>query len=163
MALCALMISGFVSGSEIAFFSLTPQQCDELDETPRGQNVLAMIGKPERLLATILIANNLVNVTIVILCNYALGPVLGHGRMDEFSASDGHPDVPDIAFRGDTAQTDSQFRQYALDTFRSRRCEAYDGGIQSYIIAARKGVDDRQPCGGEKGERRDCRGIVSGS
>lgn len=75
VALCALMISGFVSGSEIAFFSLTPQQCDELDETPRGQNVLAMIGKPERLLATILIANNLVNVTIVILCNYALGPV----------------------------------------------------------------------------------------
>lgn len=48
VALCALMISGFVSGSEIAFFSLTPQQCDELDETPRGQNVLAMIGKPER-------------------------------------------------------------------------------------------------------------------
>ncbi len=75
VALCALMISGFVSGSEIAFFSLTPQQCDELDETPRGQNVLAMIDKPERLLATILIANNLVNVTIVILCNYALGPV----------------------------------------------------------------------------------------
>lgn len=75
VALCALMISGFVSGSEIAFFSLTPQQCDELDETPRGQNVLAMIGKPERLLATMLIANNLVNVTIVILCNYALGPV----------------------------------------------------------------------------------------
>lgn len=75
VALCALMISGFVSGSEIAFFSLTPQQCYELDETPRGQNVLAMIGKPERLLATILIANNLVNVTIVILCNYALGPV----------------------------------------------------------------------------------------
>lgn len=75
VALCALMISGFVSGSEIAFFSLTPQQCDELDETPRGQNVLAMIEKPERLLATILIANNLVNVTIVILCNYALGPV----------------------------------------------------------------------------------------
>ena len=75
VALCALMISGFVSGSEIGFFSLTPQQCDELDETPRGQNVLAMIGKPERLLATILIANNLVNVTIVILCNYALGPV----------------------------------------------------------------------------------------
>lgn len=75
VALCALMISGFVSGSEIAFFSLTPQQCDELEETPRGQSVLAMIENPERLLATILIANNLVNVTIVILCNYALGPV----------------------------------------------------------------------------------------
>ena len=38
VAVGALMISGFVSGSEIAFFSLTPEQCDELDETPRGKS-----------------------------------------------------------------------------------------------------------------------------
>ncbi len=75
MALLALIISGFVSGSEIAFFSITRQQKEELDETPRGRRILALISKPERLLATILIANNLVNVTIVILFNYALGPV----------------------------------------------------------------------------------------
>ena len=75
VAVGALLISGFVSGSEIAFFSLTPEQCDELDETPRGKSALDLVRNPERLLATILIANNLVNVTIVILCNYALGPV----------------------------------------------------------------------------------------
>ena len=36
---------------------------------------MKLLAQPERLLATILIANNLVNVTIVVLCNYALGPV----------------------------------------------------------------------------------------
>lgn len=36
---------------------------------------MSMVTKPEKLLATILIANNLVNVTIVILCNFALGPI----------------------------------------------------------------------------------------
>lgn len=74
-ALLALVISGFVSGSEIAYFSLTPEQCDELEDTPKGETVMSMVTKPEKLLATILIANNLVNVTIVILCNFALGPI----------------------------------------------------------------------------------------
>jgi len=75
LAIIALFVSGFVSGSEIAFFSLSPVQCDELEESHNGQRVLHLIEKPDRLLATILIANNLVNVTIVVLCNFALGPV----------------------------------------------------------------------------------------
>lgn len=75
LAIFALGLSGFVSGSEIAYFSLTPAQCEELEESPKGEQVLALISKPERLLATILIANNLVNVTIVVLCNFALGPI----------------------------------------------------------------------------------------
>lgn len=74
-ALVALLISGFVSGSEIAFFSLTPEQIDELREEPCGERVEKLVSTPERLLASILIANNLVNVTIVVLCNYALGPI----------------------------------------------------------------------------------------
>lgn len=74
-ALLALLISGFVSGSEIAFFSLTPEQVEELEDAPSGSRVLRLVQNPERLLATILIANNLVNVTIVVLCNFALGPV----------------------------------------------------------------------------------------
>lgn len=75
LAILALFVSGFVSGNEIAFFSLTPTQCEELEDTPKGERVLALLDKPERLLATILIANNLVNVTIVVLCNFALGPI----------------------------------------------------------------------------------------
>lgn len=75
LAVLALVISGFVSGSEISFFSLSPQQCDELEESSSGERVLRLLRIPERLLATILIINNLVNVTIVVLCNFALGPV----------------------------------------------------------------------------------------
>ena len=75
MALC---VSGFVSGSEIAFFSLNAKQREKLEEHAWGRQALQLLAKPERLLATILIANNLVNVTIVILVNYALGPVFEH-------------------------------------------------------------------------------------
>lgn len=75
IALLALCISGFVSGSEIAFFSLTPAQCEEFEDSPKKEAILKLLERPERLLATILITNNLVNVTIVVLCNFALGPV----------------------------------------------------------------------------------------
>lgn len=75
IALLALLISGFISGSEIAFFSITPTQTEELADTPGGKGVVRLLRSPERLLATILIANNLVNVSIVVLLNFALGPV----------------------------------------------------------------------------------------
>ena len=75
-ALLCLVISGFVSGSEIAYFSLDEQQIDDLEEDgPNSSRILQLLRQPERLLATILIANNLVNVTIVVLLNFALGPV----------------------------------------------------------------------------------------
>ena len=77
-ALACLLLSGFVSGSEISFFSLTENQCEELDESSAGPTIRSLLAKPERLLATILIANNLVNVTIVVLCNFALGPVFAN-------------------------------------------------------------------------------------
>ncbi len=74
IAVLFLFISGFVSGSEIAFFSIDPD--DELiDETPNSTLIRKLISSPERLLATILISNNLVNVTIVVLTNFALGPI----------------------------------------------------------------------------------------
>lgn len=75
IALLCLFLSGFVSGSEMAFFSLTQSQCDEIEDTPSGKRIIQLLEEPQRLLATILIANNLVNVTIVVLCNFALGPV----------------------------------------------------------------------------------------
>ena len=85
VAVLCLFISGFVSGSEMAFFSLTPAQCEELDETPRGASIRRLLADPQRLLATILIANNLVNVTIVVLCNFALGPIFeGMGAVASF-------------------------------------------------------------------------------
>ncbi|MBD5252299.1 MAG: gliding motility-associated protein GldE [Bacteroides sp.] len=77
LAVVALFCSAFVSGCEIAYFSLTPSQVGDLEEedTPLSRRILSLLSRPERLLATILIANNLVNVTIVVLCNFALGPL----------------------------------------------------------------------------------------
>ena len=75
LALLALFVSGFVSGSEIAYFSITPQQAEELDDSPTSESMRRLLSSPERLLATILIANNLVNVTIVVLTSFALSGV----------------------------------------------------------------------------------------
>lgn len=79
VAAVLLLVSGFVSGSEIAYFSLTPRGLDDADEESGRDDftasVRALLAKPERLLATILIANNLVNISIVVLTNYGLGPL----------------------------------------------------------------------------------------
>ena len=79
---CALLFcSGFVSASEIAFFSLTPS---ELNEVEQGQSVSdrlisKLLGKSQKLLATILISNNFVNITITVLGNYAMLAMLDFG------------------------------------------------------------------------------------
>ena len=75
VAVLALFLSGFISGSEIACFSLTQPQREKLSETPDGMKVLNLLRRPEQRLDPILISNNLVNVTIVVLTNFALGPI----------------------------------------------------------------------------------------
>ncbi len=64
-----LICSALVSGSEVAFFSLNPQSRKELDETKSkaASQVLALLSRPKKLLATILISNNFVNVALVLL------------------------------------------------------------------------------------------------
>ena len=85
IAVACLFLSGFISASEIAYFSLTPSQLDELDDTRHGLGIRRLLKKPEQFLATILIANNLVNVTIVVLTNFALGPIFeGMGEVLSF-------------------------------------------------------------------------------
>lgn len=74
-AVVALGISGFMSGSEIAYFSIDPDDDDAIDDLSNGEAVKRLLDKPEKLLATILICNNLVNVAIVVLCSYALSPL----------------------------------------------------------------------------------------
>lgn len=75
IAIIALFLSAFISGSEIAFFSLTPEDCEAINGNPKSTLVKNLLAKSEKLLATILIANNLVNVTIVILCNFVMSQV----------------------------------------------------------------------------------------
>ena len=76
-----LVFSGFASGSEIAFFSLTPTDLNELDEDKydSDRKIRELRDDSERTLATILITNNLVNVTIIMLCNYFFAHVIDFG------------------------------------------------------------------------------------
>ena len=83
IALCLSVVllacSAFVSGSEIAFFSLSPADHAVLEEerTPNDQRILRLLDDSERLLATILCSNNFVNVAIIMLLTYFF-----HGTID---------------------------------------------------------------------------------
>lgn len=67
--LLLLFSSAVISGSEVAYFSLSPGQLEEIRQ--KGyEKVCHLHRKPEKLLATILISNNFVNVAIVILSSY---------------------------------------------------------------------------------------------
>ena len=81
LACILLVFSGYASGSEIAFFSLSPNDLNELDEekNPSDKYIIALREDSERTLATILITNNLVNVTIIMLCNYFFSHVIDFG------------------------------------------------------------------------------------
>ena len=81
LAAVLLLFSGFASGSEIAFFSLTPNDINELEEsnTEKDQRILELREDSERTLATILITNNVINVTIIMLCNYFFMHVVDFG------------------------------------------------------------------------------------
>ena len=82
IAFCLLFCSGFVSASEIAFFSLTPADLNDVEEERHGSDakILRLKSDNERLLATILISNNLVNVAIVTLGDYALLRIFDFGE-----------------------------------------------------------------------------------
>ena len=82
LACLLLLASGFASGSEIAFFSLSPNDLNELDEEKNksDQYIQRLRNKSERTLATILIANNLINVTIIMLCNYFFASLIDFGE-----------------------------------------------------------------------------------
>ncbi len=81
LACLLLVFSGYASGSEIAFFSLSPKDLNDLDEekNEHDKQISALRADSERTLATILITNNLVNVTIIMLCNYFFDHVIDFG------------------------------------------------------------------------------------
>ena len=81
MACLLLFVSGFASGSEIAFFSLTPNDLSELDEEKSNADakIMQLRAESERTLATILITNNLVNVTIIMLFGYFFAHAINFG------------------------------------------------------------------------------------
>ena len=82
-----VLVSGFASASEIAFFSLSPSDLNAIDEKkhPSDEKIRKLLDDTERLLATILITNNFVNVTIIMLCNFFFMSVFEfHSPIAEF-------------------------------------------------------------------------------
>ena len=84
LAVLLLVASGFVSASEIAFFSLSPSDLNDIesDNHSADKHIRGLLADSERLLATILISNNFVNVTIIMLCNYFFAGVIDFGTSE---------------------------------------------------------------------------------
>lgn len=92
LAALLLFASGFVSASEVAFFSLSPADRNDIEEERCSADLLIrrLLERSEYLLAAILIANNFVNVAIVMLCTYGINSLI------DFSA------VPLLGFLSET-------------------------------------------------------------
>ena len=75
VAVLGLFLSAFNSGSEIAYFSLRPEDVDSIEDSHRRERVRELLAMPEKLLATILVGNNLVNIMIAIVLNYAMNQI----------------------------------------------------------------------------------------
>ncbi|GJM31772.1 MAG: hypothetical protein DHS20C18_07730 [Saprospiraceae bacterium] len=73
-----LVCSGLISGSEVAFFSLTHNDFEKLaqENNKTSQRILKMKDLPRKLLATILITNNFINIAIVLISDSVLNQIL---------------------------------------------------------------------------------------
>jgi len=69
VSIMLLALSALISASEVAFFSLDPQTTNELEESDlkADKNILRLLQTPQRLLATILIGSNFLNVAVILL------------------------------------------------------------------------------------------------
>ena len=61
-----IICSSFISGAEVAYFSLSSSELDDLAKEKKGNVVLKLLKNPNQLLATILIANNFINIGVVL-------------------------------------------------------------------------------------------------
>lgn len=77
-----LVISALVSGSETAFFSLSPHDARELEESdsPQSKAAVRLLEDKDRLLSTILIVNNLVNIGAILMANLIINNIIVFGK-----------------------------------------------------------------------------------
>ncbi len=77
-----LFVSALMSGSEVAFFSFRPDDIEKLknNKSKKAQTALTLYNKPETLLSTVLVANNTINIAIVLLAAFL------SSRMFDFSS-----------------------------------------------------------------------------
>lgn len=76
--LILILCSALISGAEVAFFSLGPSQIKTIrsDKLKNGEALLTLLEQPKRLLATILIANNFVNVAVIVLSTFIISELV---------------------------------------------------------------------------------------
>ena len=84
-----LLCSALISGAEVAFFSLTPANfiTEDGKRTKTQSIVISLLEKPKKLLATILVANNFINIAIVLLFDSVADDIFG-GMNTEFFGID---------------------------------------------------------------------------
>lgn len=79
--LLLLVCVAFMSAAEVAFFSIARKEIDEMSEGLR-KNVLKLLDKPKKLLATILVIHNGVNLSIVILSEFLKEELIPEGALN---------------------------------------------------------------------------------
>jgi len=83
--LILLVCSALISASEVAYFSMGPLEKEALknEEGKQAETAKKLLKSPQDLLATILIANNFVNIGVVIISNFLLDAVFGNSNSNE--------------------------------------------------------------------------------
>jgi putative hemolysin len=84
LVILLLIGSALASGSEVAFFSLNNEEIAALQETDpkRGRQVATLLSNPKRLLSTVLILNNMINIAIVTLTTFVSWTLFGTNATD---------------------------------------------------------------------------------
>ena len=83
--LILVVLSALLSGSEVAMFSISNKQRFDLGDQNKNSNkrVLKLLKEPKKLLATILIANNFINVSIVMASNFVFNNLIIEGSISD--------------------------------------------------------------------------------
>jgi len=86
--LLLLVLSALMSGSEVAFFSINSKDKEFLKQEKRAscERILNLLVKPKQLLATILIANNFINVAIVLVSTYVVNGLFNSNEVSQTTA-----------------------------------------------------------------------------
>ena len=100
-----LAFSALISGSEVAFFSITPAQIQDLKESEDKADfrVRNLLERPRLLLATILISNNFVNVSIIILFNFLMNQLLPDSSIQVIAVINAAILTPILVFFGEVS------------------------------------------------------------
>ena len=85
--LILIILSALMSGSEVAFFSISASDKDNLkdEDSTNNNRVLLLLSSPKKLLATILIANNFINVAIVMVSTYVADNLINNKALSSSS------------------------------------------------------------------------------